>query len=70
MTAYPYERGVLQPAQHILSYDATLDPPLLTLVRAFLLVAVKANRIHDAKYLDACKLVYVHDGAFAFEEPK
>jgi quercetin dioxygenase-like cupin family protein len=27
---------------------------------------VRAGRIHDAKYLDACKLVYVHDGAFAF----
>jgi quercetin dioxygenase-like cupin family protein len=27
---------------------------------------VRANRIHDAKYLDDCKLVYVHDKAFAF----
>jgi quercetin dioxygenase-like cupin family protein len=27
---------------------------------------VRAGRIHDAKYVDACKLVYVHDGAFAF----
>lgn len=27
---------------------------------------VRANRIHDAKYLDACKLVYVHDKAFGF----
>lgn len=31
---------------------------------------VKANRIHDAKYLEACKLVYVHDGPFGFEEKK
>ena len=27
---------------------------------------VPANRIHDAKYLEDCKLVYVHDGAFGF----
>src|ERR1700722_7590790 len=28
---------------------------------------VKAGRIHDAKYLEDCKLVYVHDKAFAFQ---
>ncbi len=28
---------------------------------------VLAGRIHDAKYIDACRLVYVHDGAFAFD---
>lgn len=27
---------------------------------------VKAGRIHDAKYLKECKLVYVHDKAFGF----
>ena len=27
---------------------------------------VKAGRIHDAKYLQDCKLVYVHDKAFGF----
>lgn len=27
---------------------------------------VPAGRIHDAKYLEDCKLVYVHDKAFAF----
>jgi quercetin dioxygenase-like cupin family protein len=27
---------------------------------------IKANRIHDADYIDACKLVYVHDKAFGF----
>jgi hypothetical protein len=27
---------------------------------------VRAGRIHDAKYIDACRLVYVHDAAFAF----
>lgn len=27
---------------------------------------VKAGRIHDAKYLEDCKLVYVHDRAFDF----
>lgn len=27
---------------------------------------VRAGRIHDATYLEDCKLVYVHDGAFAF----
>lgn len=29
---------------------------------------VKAGRIHDAKYLEDCKLVYVHDRAFAFND--
>jgi hypothetical protein len=28
---------------------------------------ILAGRIHDAKYIDACRLVYVHDGAFAFD---
>ncbi len=27
---------------------------------------IKAGRIHDAKYVEACKLVYVHDKAFGF----
>ncbi len=27
---------------------------------------VMAGRIHDAKYIDDCKLVYVHDKAFGF----
>jgi len=27
---------------------------------------IKAGRIHDASYLEDCKLVYVHDGAFGF----
>lgn len=27
---------------------------------------VRAGRIHDATYIDACQLVYVHNGAFAF----
>ena len=27
---------------------------------------VKAGRIHDAKYIKDCKLVYVHDKAFGF----
>jgi len=30
---------------------------------------VKAGRIHDAKYLQECKLVYVHDKAFGFRLP-
>lgn len=29
---------------------------------------IAAGRIHDAKYLEACKLVYVHDKAFGFTE--
>ncbi len=29
---------------------------------------VAAGRIHDARYLEACKLVYVHDRAFGFKE--
>jgi hypothetical protein len=28
---------------------------------------VSAGRIHDASYIEACKLVYVHDNAFGFE---
>jgi quercetin dioxygenase-like cupin family protein len=31
---------------------------------------VPAGRIHDAKYLERCKLVYVHDRAFAFREER
>jgi quercetin dioxygenase-like cupin family protein len=27
---------------------------------------IRAGRIHDAKYVEECRLVYVHDGAFAF----
>jgi quercetin dioxygenase-like cupin family protein len=27
---------------------------------------IKSGRIHDAAYLQACKLVYVHDKAFGF----
>ena len=27
---------------------------------------VQAGRIHDAKYIEDCKLVYVHDKGFAF----
>ena len=27
---------------------------------------IAAGRIHDAKYIDDCKLVYVHDRAFGF----
>ena len=27
---------------------------------------IKAGRVHDAKYTEACKLVYVHAGAFGF----
>jgi quercetin dioxygenase-like cupin family protein len=27
---------------------------------------IRADRVHDARYIDACRLVYVHNGAFAF----
>jgi Cupin domain. len=27
---------------------------------------VRAGRIHEASYIEACQLVYVHNGAFAF----
>lgn len=27
---------------------------------------IKGGRIHDAKYVETCKLVYVHDRAFGF----
>ena len=29
---------------------------------------IKAGRIHDAKYIKACKLVYVHDRGFGFKQ--
>lgn len=29
---------------------------------------IQANRIHDATYVDECKLVYVHDKAFGFTD--
>ncbi len=28
---------------------------------------IRAGRIHDARYIEACKLVYVHDKAFGFD---
>ena len=31
---------------------------------------VRAGRIHDAKYLADCKLVYVHHNAFGFQEER
>jgi quercetin dioxygenase-like cupin family protein len=27
---------------------------------------IRAGRVHEATYIEACQLVYVHDGAFAF----
>jgi quercetin dioxygenase-like cupin family protein len=27
---------------------------------------IRAGRIHDARYIEPCKLVYVHDKAFGF----
>jgi quercetin dioxygenase-like cupin family protein len=27
---------------------------------------IRAGRVHDARYVEACRLVYVHNGAFAF----
>jgi len=27
---------------------------------------IRAGRVHDATYVEACQLVYVHNGAFAF----
>ena len=27
---------------------------------------IRAGRTHDARYVEDCRLVYVHDGAFAF----
>ena len=29
---------------------------------------IQAGRIHDAKYIEECKLVYVHDKAFGFTD--
>jgi hypothetical protein len=31
---------------------------------------IAANRIHDAKYVEKCKLVYVHSGGFGFDAQK
>lgn len=30
---------------------------------------IRARRIHDAHYIEACRLVYVHNGAFGFHLP-
>lgn len=30
---------------------------------------IRARRIHDAQYIEACRLVYVHNGAFGFHLP-
>jgi quercetin dioxygenase-like cupin family protein len=30
---------------------------------------IRARRIHDAHYIEACQLVYVHNGAFGFHLP-
>jgi quercetin dioxygenase-like cupin family protein len=27
---------------------------------------IRAGRVHEASYIEACRLVYVHNGAFAF----
>jgi quercetin dioxygenase-like cupin family protein len=31
---------------------------------------IRAGRIHDASYLEECKLVYVHDRAFGFNDER
>jgi quercetin dioxygenase-like cupin family protein len=31
---------------------------------------IRAGRIHDASYLEDCKLVYVHDGGFGFRDER
>ncbi len=31
---------------------------------------IRAGRIHDASYREACKLVYVHDRAFGFKDER
>ena len=31
---------------------------------------IKGGRVHDAKYIEECKLVYVHDKAFEFTAHK
>lgn len=31
---------------------------------------IGAGRIHDAKYVEDCRLVYVHDGAFGFSDER
>ena len=41
------------------------DGPLVTLNKGET-GYIKAGRIHDAKYIEDCKLVYVHDKAFGF----
>ncbi|MEZ4302489.1 MAG: cupin domain-containing protein [Polyangiaceae bacterium] len=57
--------------QFFLRKDAALipdGPPLI--LSAGQTGYVPAGRIHDAKYLEPCKLVYVHDGPFGFQEEK
>lgn len=53
--------------QHYTRVDGALVPdgPPLTLAKGDT-GYVAAGRIHDARYVEACKLVYVHDRAFGF----
>jgi quercetin dioxygenase-like cupin family protein len=55
--------------QHFVRVGSTLSPDGEPLVLSKGDVGyVSAGRIHDAKYLEDCKLVYVHDRAFGFRE--
>ena len=53
--------------QHYVREDGALvaDGPPVTLAAGDT-GYVSAGRIHDARYVEACKLVYVHDRAFGF----
>lgn len=50
---------------HDKSGNLVKDGPMITL-SAGQTGYIAANRIHDAKYIEDCKLVYVHSGGFGF----
>ena len=45
------------------------DGPVLELIQGRV-GYIEAGRVHDAKYVEACKLVYVHDREFGFVAEK
>ena len=52
-----------------LAGDLVQDGPVLRLV-AGQTGFIKSNRIHDARYVTRCKLIYVHNTAFGFKDER
>ncbi|GMH94254.1 hypothetical protein TrVE_jg1277 [Triparma verrucosa] len=52
-----------------LAGDLVQDGPVLRLV-AGQTGFIKSNRIHDARYITKCKLIYVHNTVFGFKDER